>query len=375
MAKKKERDNRDRDQRDSKTVKEDKKDKKSKEGKEKKNGKEGPATLTGIQKAAILIITIGTKSAARMLKTLNEKEVEKITMEIAKIRNVKPAMAESVLREFYQTMEAKKYILEGGYEYAEKLLNRLGGGIDSQKVLNKLREQSGTTSVFDEFQAGKINQIAGFIQNEHPQVAALIFSQLNIDKSSEILSHLDEKLQAEIVYRLASMDKITSEVIEEIEEVIKEQMGGVSALGDRVKSGTKTVAQILNEADITVERNVLDDIQERNPQMAAEIKNQMFLFEDIIHFDDRTVQLIINELEQADLMLGLKGVDEELSDKFLSNMSTRAAEMLEEDMEALGPVPLKDVKEAQQRIIRSIKQLEADGQITTRKLDEEEVVE
>ncbi len=264
--------------------------------------------------------------------------------------------------------------MEGGVDFAHELLSELGEGAHSEGVLKKLKAQSGT-SVFDDFQESKISQIVNFIQNEHPQVAALIFSQLQIDKSAEILGHLEEELQAEIIFRLASMEKISSEVIEEIEEVIKEQMGGMDTLGDRVKSGTNTVAQILNGAEITVERNVLENITLRDPQMASDIKEQMFLFEDIIHFDDRTVQLVINEMEKADLVMGLKGVDEGLSAKFLSNMSSRAADMLREDMDALGPVPLKDVKEAQQRIIKRIKELEEEGQITTRKMDEEEVVE
>lgn len=330
--------------------------------------------LTGAQKAAVFIITVGTKTASEMLKSLNESEIEKITLEIAKIKNVKADVVDAVLKEFYQMMEAKRYILEGGFDYAHQLLEQLGGNANSEQMLKKLKAHSGT-SVFDEFQETKIGQIANFIQNEHPQVAALIFSQLHTDKSAEILSYLPTDMQAEIIYRLASMEKISAEVIQEIEEVIKEHMGGMDTLGDRVKSGTATVAQILNEADISVERHVLDVISERDPQMASDIKEQMFLFEDILHFNDRTVQLIINEMEKSDLVMGLKGVDEELTNKFLSNMSTRAASMLQEDMEALGPVPLKDVKDAQQNIIKKIKELEEDGQITTRKMDQEEIVE
>ena len=330
--------------------------------------------MSGAQKAAVFVITVGAKTASEMLKSLSEKEVEDITLEIAKMRNIKPEVVDGVLKEYYQMMEAKRYILEGGIEYAEEILRKMGGNTNSENVLKKLKAQSGT-SVFDEFQETKIMQIANFIQAEQPQVAALIFSQLHTDKSAEILSYLPEDDQAEIIYRLASMDKISIEVIHEIEEVIKEHMGGLDTMGDRVKSGTATVAQILNEADIAVERHVLEKIQERDPQMASDIKEQMFLFEDILHFNDRTVQLIINEMEKTDLVMGLKGVAEELSNKFLSNMSTRAADMLREDMEALGPVPLKDVKDAQQRIIRKIKELEEDGQITTRKMDEEEVVE
>lgn len=330
--------------------------------------------LNGAQKAAVFIITVGSKTASEMMKSLKDSEIEQIMMEISQMRNVKTEVVDEVLKQFYTMMEAKQYILEGGYDYATELLSELGGNENSEKMLRKLKAQSGTT-VFDEFQDTKITQIANFIQNEHPQVAALIFSQLQMDKAAEILIHLEPDMQAEIMYRLASMDKISSEVIEEIEEVIKEHMGGMDALGDRVKSGTATVAQILNEAEITVERHVLDSITERDNKMADEIKEQMFLFEDIIYFDDRTVQLIINEMEKADLVMGLKGVEEELANKFLSNMSSRAADMLKEDMEALGPVPLKDVKDAQQSIIKKIKELEEDGQISTRKMEEEEIVE
>lgn len=330
--------------------------------------------LSGAQKAAVFIITVGVKTASEMLKNMKPAEVEEITIEIAKIRNVKTEVVDSIMKEFYQLMEAKQYVLEGGFEYAHELLAEVGGEANSEHILRKLKAQSGTT-IFDEFQESKMNQITNFIQNEHPQVAALIFSQLQIERSAEILGHLDEEMQGEIIYRLASMDKISSEVIEEIEEVIKEQMGGMDALGDRVKSGTATVAQILNDAEISVERRVLENIQQRDPKMADDIKEQMLLFEDIIHFDDRTVQLIINEMEKTDLVMGLKGVNDELSNKFLSNMSTRAADMLREDMDALGPVPLKDVKEAQQRIIKKIKELEENGQITTRKMDTEEIVE
>ncbi len=330
--------------------------------------------LSGAQKAAVFIITVGSKTASEMMKNLKSNEVEEIMLEIAKMRNVKTEVVDDVLRQFYKMMEAKQYILEGGFDYATELLGELGGNANSEKMLRKLKAQSGTT-VFDEFQDTKITQIANFIQNEHPQVAALIFSQLQLDKAAEILVHLEPEMQGEIMFRLASMDKISSEVIEEIEEVIKEHMGGMDSLGDRVKSGTATVAQILNEAEITVERGVLDSITARDSKMADEIKEQMFLFEDILHFDDRTVQLIINEMEKADLVMGLKGVEEELSNKFLSNMSNRAADMLKEDMEALGPVPLKDVKDAQQSIIKKIKELEEDGQISTRKMEDEEIVE
>ncbi|MCH8557579.1 MAG: flagellar motor switch protein FliG [Balneolia bacterium] len=340
----------------------------------KQNSFDDISQLTGVQKVAAFIIAVGTKTSAAMLKSMKQNEVEEITLEIAKMKNVKPEVIDEILKEYYQLMEAKKYILEGGVEYAEQLLNELGGNAKSEQMLKKLKAQT-ASNAFDDFQESKITQVASFIQNEHPQVAALIFSQLHTDKSAEILSYLPPEMQAEIIYRLASMEKVSLEVIQEIEEVIKEHMGGLDTMGDRVNSGTATVAQILNDADIAVEKHVLDMISQKDPQMASDIKEQMFLFEDIIHFDDKTVQLIVNEMEKSDLVLSLKGVETELTQKFLGNMSQRAAAMLQEDMEALGPVPLKDVKEAQQKVIKKIKELEENGLITTRKMSEEEVVE
>lgn len=330
--------------------------------------------LSGIQKAAVLVISVGMDTASKLLKSLRDEEVEDLSLEIARIKNVKPEVIEAVNREFYDMMMAKQYILEGGLDYAKNILSTARGTDEANDMFRRLEAETGS-SAFGVFQANETTQIASFIQNEHPQVAALILSQLKKERSAEILSHLSDDLQGEITFRLASMDKISSEVIDEIEEVIKEQMGGVDAVGDRVKGGTSVVANILNEANISVERNVIKDIEERDPVLAEEIKKQMFLFEDIAHFDDRTVQIIINEMDKSDLVLGLKGVSDELSNKFLKNMSTRAVDMLKEDMEALGPVHVKDVEDAQQRIIKKIKQLEEDGQITTRKMDDNEIVE
>lgn len=331
-----------------------------------------PIQLTGTQKAAILIMSVGTKSAAEMMRSLTEKEIEAITLEIARMKNIRPEMVDAVLQEFYTLMEVKQYVINGGMEAAERLINELGD--DADRMMKKLKAQSGST-VFQEFQETKTPQIAAFIENEHPQVAALIFSQLRVEKTAEILELLDPELQVEITYRLAMMDKISAEVIDEIEEVIKDHMGGLDSVADRVKSGTGIVAQILNGADIKVEKNVLEAIEERDPKLAQEIKEQMFMFEDIVQIPDKTVQIIINELDKSDMVLALKGVEEEISYKFLSNMSSRAADMLREDMEALGPVPLREVKDAQNRIIKKIKELEDLGQISTRKLGEEEIVE
>lgn len=330
--------------------------------------------LTGAEKAAIFITNIGTKTATPLFKYMKEEEIEAITLAIAGMDNIKPNVVDSVMSEYYRMMSNDELLLEGGQDYANQLLEELGDDIDSEKVRQKLKANSENTA-FADFQESKITQITNFLKNEHPQVIALIFSQLDEKRTAEILGHLDGDMQAEVIYRLTTMEKISTQVIEDIEEVIKEQMGGMYTVGDRIKSGTDAVAQILNEAEISVERHILSKIEERDAQMADDIKQQMFLFEDIIHFNDRTVQTIINEMEKSDLVMGLKGVDEQVKKTILDNMSDRAGAMLQEDMDALGPVPLKDVKEAQSRIIRKIKELEEEGQITTRKMGEEEIVE
>jgi flagellar motor switch protein FliG len=340
----------------------------------KKNVVSNVEQLTGAEKAAIFVTNLGVKNARPLFKHLKDKEVEAITLAIANMDNIKPHVVDSVMSEYYRMMSNEELLLEGGEDYANHLLEELGDDINSDKVRQKLKASSENTA-FADFQESKMTQITNFLRNEHPQVIALIFSQLDEKRTAEILASLDEELQAEVIYRLTTMEKISSEVIEEIEEVIKEQMGGMYTVGDRIKSGTEAVAQILNEAEIAVERHVLDKIEKRDAQMADDIKQQMFLFEDVVHFNDRTVQTIINEMEKSDLVMGLKGVEEKVKQTFLDNMSDRAGAMLQEDMDALGPVPLKDVKEAQSRIIRKIKQLEEEGQITTRKMGEEEIVE
>jgi flagellar motor switch protein FliG len=333
-----------------------------------------PTKLSGTQKAAVLMISIGLEMASKILKTLRDDEVERITLEIARMRNLSPSVADAVVEEFFMLMQNKQYMLEGGIAYAKGVLAESRDSKSSSEMFRKIESKTGT-NVFGVFETSEISNIVQFIQNEHPQVAALILSQIRPIRSAEILSYLSEKMQFEIAYRLASMDQISAEVINEIEEVIKEHIGGIDALGDRVKGGADAVASILNEANVSVEKNVIKSIEEVDPILAQKIRNQMFLFEDIVHLDDRTVRLIINEMDKSDMVLGLKGVSDDLINKFLNNMSARAKDMMRDDMEALGPVHIKEVEKAQQRIIQKIKQLEDAGQISTRKTAEAELVE
>ena len=330
--------------------------------------------LSGIEKAAILIMSVGLKSSEMMLKSMKTKEIEKITMEVARMGPVDPSVVDAVIKEYHQLMNTQRNMVNGGVDQAEEILRSLGESPDAEKIAKRIRTTSVST-VFDEFQEVKVSHIANFLRNEHPQVIALIFSQLRVEKSAELLTHLGEELQSDVMHRLAVMDEISPDVIAEVEDVIKDNFGGMSTQGEGARTGTSIVAQILNGADAAVEKNVLDTITKRDEVMANQIKEQMFLFEDILLLDDRTMQTINLELDKNDLVVGLKGSSKELMDKFFSNMSGRAAEMLQEDMDALGPIPLTDVKESQQKIIKKIKEMDEEGKISIRILNEDELVQ
>jgi len=340
----------------------------------KKNMIEDISTLSGVQKAAILLISVGVENASSILQELNDSEVEKITLEIANMDNISPSVVEMVMKEYQELAEARQFIIEGGLEYARSILTKTKGKHQAESILRRLENVTGNDA-FGIFQASDTSNIVQFLQNEPPQIAAVILAHLKLDRAADILSNLPEEFQIDVAYRLATMNKISKDVIEEIEEVIREQMSGMYTDRENVNRGSSAVADILNEASIATERLVLDNISTIDPELAEEIKNQMFLFEDIAELDDRTVQLIVGEVDKNDLVLGLKGVDEKLLEKVLGNMSTRARDMMKDDMDALGPVHKKQVEEAQQRIIKEIKRLEEDGQISTRKLSSDEVIE
>lgn len=331
-------------------------------------------SLSGPQKVAVLLISLGVEKASSILKELKDEEVEKITIEIAKMDNISPEVVDEVVKEFYGLMNEKRFLLEGGMDYARHVLNETKDRYEVRGMMKRLESKTGNDT-FGIFQSAETAQIVQFLQNEHPQIAAVILAHLNLDRAAEILSALDEEAQGEISMRMARMGSISPDVIEEIEEVIRDQVSATYMQAENIRKGSSAVASILNETDLATERSVLEAIEKLDAPLAEEIKNQMFLFEDILDLDDRDIQAIIGVVERSDLVLGLKGVADELVQKILDNMSSRAKEMFLEDMEASGPVHRKQVEEAQQRIVSEIKTLEEEGQITTRKADSEELVE
>ena len=330
--------------------------------------------LTGIQKVAVLMIAIGVGPASNVFRQMTDSEVERVTVEIANMKNVAPSVVDAVLQEFHDLMLAKQYVMEGGLDYAKDILKSSRGEKAARDLMRRI-EAATEMSAFALFQTADTTQIVQFLHNEHPQTAALILGHLKMDRAAEVLSNLNEDIRAEVAYRLATMGKTSPEVVKEIEFVLREQMGGLDS--DRLSSsgGTHVIAGILNAATISTERMVLEELENRDPDLAEEIKKLMFLFEDILELENRVVQRVISEIDKRDLVVALKGSDKALINKFTGNMSARASSILIEDMDALGPVRVKEVEDAQQRIIQRIKSLEEIGQISIRKTSEEKMVE
>lgn len=332
------------------------------------------AELSNTQKVAVLLISMGVERASMILKMLKDEEVEQITLEIASMDNINPEVVDTVIRDFYSLIQNQKFVLEGGMDYARNVLKETKGENEVRAMMKRLESKTGNDT-FGLFQSAETTQIVQFLQNEHPQIAAIILGHLDIKRASEILSGFDPGFQGEVCMRMAKMGNISSDVIEEIEVVIRDHMGGTYTEAENLRKGSSAIAEILNEADLATERSVLGNIEKLDENLANEIKNQMFLFEDIVELTDREVQSIISEIDRNDLVIGLKGVTEELIQKFLKNMSSRAKEMLLEDMEAAGQVHKMQVEESQQRIVSQIKKLEEEGKVSTRTSSEDEWIE
>jgi flagellar motor switch protein FliG len=271
-------------------------------------------------------------------------------------------------------MEAKEFIIEGGSDYAHDLLAKSIGEEKADAVMKKHEFDRGLDA-FGMFQEADIDEVVHFLKNESPQVAAVILAHLKIEKAAEILTVLPDELQTNTAYRLANMSQVSSDVVEELKSIIKDEMdSGYGEIEDMLK-GVSAIADILNESDIATERRVLENIAEVDSELADEIKQQMFLFEDIMDVENRTLQEIISKLDKHDMIMGLKGVGEKLKQKFIDNMSERAGEILLDDLEALGPVHVSQVEEAQRNIIRIIQELDEEGEITIRKNSGEDLIE
>ncbi|ANY69676.1 flagellar motor switch protein FliG [Paenibacillus algorifonticola] len=318
--------------------------------------------LTGRQKAAILLITLGPEVSAQIFKHLREDEIEQLTLEIANVRKVDSSERETILGEFNQICVAQEYISQGGITYARDILEKALGESKAAEVINRL---TATLQVrpFDFARKAEPMQILNFIQNENSQTIALVLSYLQSEQSSHILSSLPQEKQAEVARRIALMDSTSPEVISQVERVLEQKLSATVTQDYTNAGGIDSIVQILNGVDRGTERTILDSLEIQDPELAEEIKKRMFVFEDIVNIDNRSIQRIIRDIENSDLQLALKVASEEVRDAIFQNMSKRMAETFKEEMEFMGPVRLRDVEEAQTRIVATIRRLEESGEI------------
>jgi flagellar motor switch protein FliG len=318
--------------------------------------------LTGRQKAAILLITLGPEVSAQIFKHLRDDEIEQLTLEIANVRKVDSHDRENILSEFHQICLAQEYISQGGISYAKEILEKALGEEKALDVINRL---TATLQVrpFDFARKAEPAQILNFIQNENSQTIALVLSYLQSEQSSQILSSLPQEKQADVARRIALMDSTSPEVISQVERVLEQKLSATVTQDYTNAGGIDSIVQILNGVDRGTERTILDALEIQDPELAEEIKKRMFVFEDIVNIDNRSIQRIIRDIENADLQLALKVASEEVREAIFRNMSKRMAESFKEEMEFMGPVRLRDVEEAQTRIVATIRRLEESGEI------------
>lgn len=330
--------------------------------------------LTGVQKAAILFITLGPEAASGIIKKLSDSEIQKITYEIANITSVKQNQRTEILSEFIEMNKAKDYILEGGFEYARNLLGKALGSQRAKEILEKVSEATQQYRPFAIARKADAHQLLNVISNEHPQTIALILCYLQPDKAAQIVSELPEDIQTEVAYRLATMDNTSPMVVKEIEKVLNSKLSTVVRTDMTTLGGVETLVDILNQVDRTTEKNITEGLEREDPELAEKIKQSMFVFEDVITLDDVSIQRVLREVESKDLALALKGCSEEVANAVFRNQSKRAAASLKEDIEFLGPVRLMDVEKAQQKIVGMIRRLEDAGEIIISRGGEDAII-
>lgn len=318
--------------------------------------------ISGVQKAAVLLIALGPEKSASIFKHLKEDEIEQLTLEIANTRSVSPATKEQVLEEFYEICLAQQYIAEGGIEYAKQLLERALGQDKAKDVIGKLTA-SLQVRPFEFVRKTDASQMLNFIQDEHPQTIALILSYLSSSQASAIISALPPDKQADVAKRIAQMDRTSPDVIKEVERVLERKLASLVNQDYTIVGGVDSIVAILNTVDRGTEKHIMETLEIEEPELADEIRRKMFVFEDILSLDDKSIQRVLREVDNNELAVALKGSNEEVQNVIFNNLSKRLATMIKEDMEFMGPIRLKDVEEAQQKIVNIIRKLEDSAEI------------
>ena len=329
--------------------------------------------LNGRQKAAIFLVSLGSELSAEIFKHLREDEIETLTFEIARLDQIDAEFKDAILEEFQEMMTAQNFITSGGIDYARELLEK---SLGSQKAIDIINRLTSSLQVrpFDFIRRTDPAHLLNFIQQEHPQTIALILAYLDPQKASVILQNLPVEIQSDVARRIATMDRTSPDVLREVERVLEKKLSTLSSEDYTAAGGVESIVEILNLVDRSSEKSIIESLEEDDAELAEEIKKRMFVFEDIVLLDDRAIQRVLREVDSQELSKALKSVDVEVQDKVFKNMSKRAAAMLKEDMEFMGPVRLKDVEDAQQKIVASIRRLEDSGEIVIARSGEDELV-
>ena len=338
-----------------------------------RNNQQQELSFAGVQKAAILLIALGPERSAMIFKYLKEEEIEDLTLEIANTRSVTPQVKETIIEEFYQVCLAQQYIAEGGIGYAKELLEKALGSEKALDVIGKLTA-SLQVKPFEFIRKTEASQILNFIQDEHPQTIALILSYLNPQQAALIISALPPDRQADVAKRIALMDRTSPDVIKEVEKILETKLSSLVNQDYTIIGGVDSVVEILNTVDRSTEKHIMETLEIDEPELADEIRKKMFVFEDILLLDDRAIQRVLRDVDNSDLGIALKGANEEVQNAIFNNLSKRLAVMIKEDMEFLGPVRMKDVEEAQQKIVNTIRRLEDSAEIVISRGGGDEIV-
>jgi len=317
---------------------------------------------SGKEKAAMLLISLGPERSAEIFKHLKEEEIEQLTLEIANIRTVTPDEKEKVLEEFYQICLAQEYITEGGITYAKDILEKALGKQKAFEIINKLTV-SLQVRPFQFVSKADPTQLFNSIQSEHPQTIALILAYLKPQQAAAVISSLPPDKQADVAKRIAVMDRTSPEVIKEVEKVLEKKLASFVMEDYTAAGGIQAIVDIINNVDRGTERHIMETLEIEDTELAEEIRKRMFVFEDILTLDSKSIQRCLREVDNKQLAIALKGATEEVKNVIFANISKRLGEMIREDMEFMGPVRLKDVEEAQQQIVNKIRKLEDSGEI------------
>lgn len=333
----------------------------------------GDEKLTGLQKSAVLLITLGPEKSASIFKHLKEEEIEELTLEIANTRSITPQIKDEVINEFYQVCLAQQYIAEGGIGYAKELLEKALGTEKALDVIGKLTA-SLQVKPFEFIRKTEPSQLLNFIMDEHPQTIALILAYLSPQQASIIIASLPQERQADVAKRVAMMDRTSPDVIKEVEKILESKLASLVNQDYTIIGGVDQVVEILNAVDRGTEKHIMETLEIEEPELADEIRKKMFVFEDILLLDDRAIQRVLHDVDNNDLALALKGSNEQVQNAIFNNLSKRLAAMIKEDMEFMGPVRMKDVEEAQQKIVNIIRKLEDSAEIVISRGGGDEII-